>query len=488
MKQLNLWTAALLLGSLAFPMNLSAQKVSKVSQSIKVDAAVTVKLNTNYCTIELDTWNKDIVEVEAYIDGEKLSQEALQEALERWHIDVDATSSEVVISTSGASNYNWNFAYRYEDNDAVIAAIDELKFTLADLPELAAIPEFPKFPEMELPPLPEGINQIRFDYEAYKKDSEKYMKKWNEEFEKKFGKNYEKEMEAWAEKFEKEWGERFGEHMEQWGERYGKQMEAWGKRYEAQLAQREEMQAEHAKIQEERAKHREEAQAQREEANAMRQEQRAKAAELRKAGVKSMLESGSNPKVKRVIKLKVPKKAKLQLNVKHGELKLASNVNNLEANLVYTKLMANSITGSATSINVSYAPVVVDNWDLGRLNLNYVEEARLAKVNHLVLSSKSSHVFIDQVNSNAIIDGSFGALKILNVAPGFSGMNLVLQNSEMVLVLPQTAFNLQFKGRQTFLKHPKNTNRELVEQFSMGDLTNSKAIIVNAKFSDVKLQ
>ena len=498
MKQLNLWTAALLLVSLALPMNLSAQKASKVSQSIKVDDAVTVELNTNYCNIELDTWNKDVVEIEAYIDGEKLSQEALQEALERWHVDVDATSQEVVISTSGSSNYDWDFGYRFEGDDAVIAAIDELKFTLADIPELTDIPDLPKLPklpkvpEMELPPLPEGINQIRFDYEAYKKDGEKYMKEWNKEFEQKFGEKYEKEMEAWAEKFEKEWEEKYGEEweerfekqMEQWGERFGEQMEQWGERVEKQMEQREKMQAERAKIQEERAKQREEIHAQREEANAMRQEQRAQVTGLRKARVESMI----NSNVKRVIKIKVPKKAKLKLNVKHGELKLASNVSNLKADLVYTKLTANNINGSDTSINVSYAPVVVNNWDLGRLNLNYVENAQLVNVDHLVLSSNSSNVYIDKVNSNAIVDGSFGVLKILNVAPDFSGMNLVLENSDMVLVLPQTDFNLQFKGNQTFLKHPKNTKRELIKQYNLGDLSNSKTILVNAKFSDVKFQ
>ena len=504
MKQLNLLTAGLLLMGLAMPMSLLAQKTSKVSQSIKVDDEVTVELNTNFCNIELDTWNKDIVEVEAYIDGEKLSNEELQEALRNWHVDVDATSNYVTISTTGNYKFDWDFDYRFEGNDAVIAAIDELKFELADIPELPelniVIPEIPELhvviPEIDLPPLPEGINQIRFDYEAYKKDGEKYMKEWNKEFEQKFGEKYEKEMEVWAQKFEKEWEEKYGKEweekfskeMEQWGERFGKEMEEWGKRYEEQMAHREEMQAERAKMQGERAKQRAEMMKAREESRKVTDEHRAQATAERRARIESMMNSSNNPNVKKVIKIKVPKKAKLKLNVKHGELKLANNVSNLKANLVYTKLTANSINGSITSINVSYAPVAVANWDLGTLNLNYVDDAKLVNVNHLVLSSNSSNVFIDKVNSNAIIDGSFGVLKILNVDSNFSGMNLVLQNSDVILVLPKTDFNLQFKGNQTFLKHPKNTKRELVKQYSLGDLTNPKTIIVNAKFSDVKLQ
>ena len=36
------------------------------------------------------------------------------------------------------------------------------------------------------------------------------------------------------------------------------------------------------------------------------------------------LETGSNSKVKKVIKIKIPKKAKLKTNIRHGELKLSS--------------------------------------------------------------------------------------------------------------------------------------------------------------------
>lgn len=506
MNKLNLFSVGLLVMSLALPLKLSAQKASKVSQSIKVDDEVTVDINTSFCNIELDTWNKDIVEIEAYIDGEKLSQEELQKALKQWHVDVDATSSNVVISTNKNFDYDWDF--RFEDNDAVIAAMDELKFQLADIPEIhIEIPDMdfviPEIRSIDLPPLPEGLSQIHFDYQAYQKDGEKYMEQWSREFEKKFGKDYEKEMEVWAEKFSKEWEDKYGKeweekfskNMEEWGERFGKQMEEWGKRYEEQMAQREKMQAERAKMQEERAKQREEMAKQREESMEAREvarrvadEQRARAAEVRRAKIETMMDSETNLKVKRVIKIKVPKKAKLKLNVQHGELILASNVSNMKADLIHTKLTANSINGSNTSINVSYAPVVINNWDVGKLNLNYVDSAQLISVKHLVLNSNSSNVLIDKVDTKAIVDGSFGELKILNVDPNFSNLNLVLQNSDVILVLPKTDFNLQFNGNQTFLKHPKNSKKELVKQFSLGSVVNPKTIVVNAKFSDVKLQ
>ena len=49
-----------------------------MSQTIKVDKEVTIDLNTSYCNIVFDTWNKNVVEIEAYIEGEKLSKEELE--------------------------------------------------------------------------------------------------------------------------------------------------------------------------------------------------------------------------------------------------------------------------------------------------------------------------------------------------------------------------------------------------------------------------
>ena len=56
------------------------KKLSKISKSIKVDKDVVVDLNTSYAEIEIDTWNRDIVEIEAYLESDKLSQEELEKA------------------------------------------------------------------------------------------------------------------------------------------------------------------------------------------------------------------------------------------------------------------------------------------------------------------------------------------------------------------------------------------------------------------------
>lgn len=491
MKQLKLLTLCLALVSL-MPFQSLAQKLSKVSQSIKVNKDVTIDLNTSFCNIEFDSWNKDIVEIEAYIEGEKLSKEELQKALEKWDVDIDATSNHITITTNGNLYGNWDFRFPTGDHDAAVAAIKELKFELAELPEMPKMPELPAMPE--LPPLPEGINQFHFDYEAYKKDGDKYVEEWSKAFGEKFDKEWVEKMEAWGEKFGEEFGEKFGE---EWGEKYAKQMEAWAERFENRIEREVERNEELKQRMKEREKHMEERKIHRDKEHVERMElreeqvhERRQLAEERRARVEELINSSSeiNSKVKKSIKIKMPKNAKLKVNVKHGELKFASNISNLKADLVHTKFTANSINGSSTSINASYAPVLVTDWNLGELNLNYVEDAKISNVKHLVLTSNSSSVIIDKVITNAIIDGSFGELKILNVDDNFTGMNVILHNSDMVMVLPKTNYNLQFRGNQSFLKHPKNSNKEILKQYKLGDLTSEKTIVLNTKFSNVKLQ
>ena len=47
-------------------------RLQKTAQTIKTSKDVTLNLNTNNCAIELDTWNKESIEIEAFVEGEKL--------------------------------------------------------------------------------------------------------------------------------------------------------------------------------------------------------------------------------------------------------------------------------------------------------------------------------------------------------------------------------------------------------------------------------
>lgn len=470
---------------------LAQHKRTKVEQNIKVDNSVTIDLNTSHCDIIFDTWNKNNVEIEAYVEGEKMSSESLNEILKSWKIDVDATHNYVSI-TSSNEGVNKNWVEREDDGDLISIILDELKFELADLPDAIIsgltmdVPTIPELPEMpELPELPEGINNMEFDYDAYKKDGEAYLEKYNEKFNSTYGKDFEAKMEAWGEKFGEEWGEKFGKRMEAWGEAFEKRfndeefedrMEAWGERYAAKMeahAERIEAKAERAEAYAERAENLRE-----------RQNERNALLKSRHKEVEKLLNEKRSA-VKKTIKIKIPKSAKLKVNVKYGEVEFASNISDLKANLSHSKLTAQNINGSSTSINVSYAPVHIGVWGMGTLNLNYVQEAEIGEAKNLVLTGVSSNIDINNLSGSAIIDGNIGDLNIKNIDEAFNNLNVILQNSNAFIKLPHVNCNVQFKGNHSKFVHPKHSGNS----DSYSEYTNSsKNIIINAKYSNVEME
>lgn len=457
------------------------QKLDKISQSIKVTNQVTLDLNTNHTNIEIDTWNKDIIEIEAYVESNTLSKEELKKYLDSWKIQVEGSNNLVTIS-SGSENQPWTLSNNLFEEQS-LDALQNLEFELANMPIMDGLLEslhLDKMPKMpKLPELPEGMSNSDFDFEKYEKEGDAYMEKWSREYSEKYGKVYakqmeewakqvesseemkdfEKRMEAWGEQFGKEFGEKFGKDMEAWGEQFGKQMEDWGENFGKQM--------------EEQAK--------------LIEEQYEDNDNIPRGLFESQYE-WNNQKVKKTIKIKMPKGAKLKVNVRYGELKMASLIQNLKADLSHTSLVANSIDGSQTSINASYSPVTISNWMMGELKLNYVEKANINLVNRMVLSANSSNINIGTLQGNAIIDGSFGDLIIGNITDTFSNLNIVLENSKAKVSLPKADYNLQFKGKYSRLKHPKKSTDEVNSSFSTGNLTSNKTIVVNAKYSQVTMQ
>lgn len=470
------------------------QKLEKISQSIKVTDQVTIDLNTNYTTIEIDTWNKDLIEIEAFMESSSLSKEELKTYLDNWKIQVEGSNHSVTI-TSDADNQAWAYNHQILSEQS-FGALQDLEFELANMPimdglmeslDLANMPKMPKMPK--LPELPEGMTKSDFNFEKYQKEGDAYMEKWSKEYGETYGKEYAKRMEAWAKQVESSeemknfqkrmeaWGEQFGKEF---GEQFGKDMEAWGQQFEKRMEAR-------AAALEQRM----EAQEQRKQAMEAREEAYRNRAKIRSNSQKPIQASDvgmNDQKVKKTIKIKMPKKAKLNLNVRYGELIMASVIHNLKADLSHTSFLANGIDGSLTSINASYSPVTISHWNMGELKLNYVEKADLGMVNRLALSSNSSNISIGELQGNAIIDGSFGDLIIGHISAAFNNLNIVLENSKARLSLPKTDYNFQFKGTYSRLKHPKKTSDEINTSFSTGNLASDKTIVVNAKYSQVTLQ
>lgn len=452
---------------------MAQQKLIKTSQSIDVNKDVTINLNTSNTNIIFDTWNKNTIEIEAFIEGEKLSDEALKKVLKEWQINIEASKSLVTITSKSNGTNSWSHSFMTDDNDAARAVLKELKFELADMPEMDLdfnfeMPEVPEMPE--LPELPEGISKMQFDYEAYQKDEKKYLEAYSKKFESKYGKDYAKKMEAWGEKFGKEWEEKHGKQMEEWGEQFAKRM---GQQSERRAQQQERLAAEverHVHVREKQIQERE------------------KLTDERRVLIEKMVSEKTKSNVKKLIKIKMPKGTKLKVNVRHGEIEFASNIDNLKADLAYTKFTAQSINGSSTSINASYSPINVIYWNLGQLNLNYAQNVKLSNVKQMVLNSNSSNITINNLIGNAVIDGNIGDLKILKIDDTFTNLNIILQNSNATISLPKVDCNLKYNGSHTRFSHPKNSSKNAVSSFTTGNVSSGKNIVINAKYSNVTLK
>lgn len=489
------------------------QKLQKTSQTVNTSKDVTIDLNTNYTNIEIETWDKNRVEVTAFIEGIEIDKDELQEILEDWDVTIKGTGDEVEIVSHGSHNFgSWNIDFI---NEEAMDALRDLQINLAEIPAMPEMPEMPVMPEMpemnfempempelpELPELPKGVHNVNFDSKAYEKEGEAYLERWSQEYEEKYGKEYKEKMKAWAKEFSKvdfdsysakmeEWGKKFGEKfskdwekdMEKWGEevskkfdeKWAKEMEEWGEKFGDKFGE------EYAKRMEERAGEIEKRMEEREKIIEERMEER----ENKRDELQVRLRELKDGNIKRTIQIKMPKEAKLKVNVRHGELKFSSVIYNLKADLTYSSLLAMNIDGSGTSINASYSPIFVKKWTDGALDLKYVEDAIIQEVNALNLSSNSSNINIDRLTGNALIDGSFGDLTIHNISDSYNNLNIILENSDALVKLPKNDYQVVFKGKRS------RFNEELVDSKTLksSGSTGNKTILVNAKFSNVIMQ
>jgi hypothetical protein len=454
---------------------------NKYVETFNATDEVLVSVNTSYTNIVFETWNKDKVEIEAFVEGEGLSAKEKKEIFDNWNFDVLGNSKKVVITSNAGGNWQGRESLSNLD------IIPDLEFLGPLMNEMI----MPMISEFNVPALPEGMLQnlgdIQFDYEAFKKDEEGYMKKFEAQIEKNFGKDFELKMEKWGDDFAKEWdkkngdklsaeweskmeawGENFGKEMEAWGEQMGKDMEKWSKELEQKLED--------------------------EGGNYTKQVITDPNGNTKTYIIK---ENSGNFKVNKATKtiiIRMPKNAKTEINVRHGEIKMA-DVFNVKATLNHSPFTAKSIDGRETLINASYAPVLVEDWKYGTLLVKFVEDCKVSNVESINLQANSSDVYIGYINKEAMLGGSFGNLFIENISEGFETLDILLENTDAVIKLPNSSFSFYYNGKKSTLKYPKsldlnvtkNYDRVLVKGFNKLKNLN-KNISINATYSNLVFQ
>ena len=453
---------------------LSAQQTKTYKESFDVGDDAILEINTSHADITFETWNKNQVVVEATITLEGASEEEAEAYFEDHGIEIMGNSERIEVSTT--SGGSWAFRAptiaHMEDFHFEMPDMDFLHDIQIDLGELAPLPPMPP-----MPPLP----AFEFDYDAYKKDGENYLKEWKEQFKESYDDEYKARWEEWSQEMK----ERFSE---------------WEEQHEERKLEREKAMAERA---EEREKRMEERRAAMEERRKQLKEERdrtrAKLAEEREKNRSIFYHSFEGDhrdfKIKKSIRIKMPKSTKLKMNVRHGEVKLAAHTNNVDATLSYARLLATTIDGDKTRINASYTPVLVEQWNYGDLNTQFSETVTLEAVKNLNLMATSSNVTIDRLDRSAVIRNDLGALRIHEVAPGFDNMDIQVQNGEILCALPETAFVIDVSDTYSKINSPKDLvltavgeGKSKVLKGYRGNKNASKTIKITARYSDVAFQ
>lgn len=471
----------LLVAFLLFWAPLQAQETKTYRENFLVKPTTVIDLNTSYTDVVFETWDKNEVEVEASITVKDVDSEKAQRIFDAWGFEALGNSSKIKIRTGRANMLYSKTEFLSENFD-----LGDIEF---DMPNVDAIVEIAPLvgkivPEVlsavRIPPIPPiRFHGEDFDYDRYKKEGDAYLNTWKKKYKKKSDKEFEREVREWKEAMEK----------------YEREMEAMGeaieRRAEAEAARLERRAELNARVLERKIE---------------RAVVKAKAKKNNRIILKpktnnnvwiiSDKDDNNNDNVKRKIIIRMPKGTKLDVDVRHGEIKMASVMKNLKATLNHSRLLAHTIDGEHTEIKTSYTPVKVDYWNNGALSVSYTKDVLLSEVNNLNLKAKTADIVINNLKDAAFIHGNFGNLLIENTANSFKKLDVFVDNTDANIHLPKSvAYQVYLSGMDSEIEYPEyykvDTNNSfqntLVTGFNKSAQT-QKAVNITARYSQVVVQ
>ncbi len=438
---------------------LAQDKQNKLNEKISVNKDVTINLNTSHTNIIFETWGRNTIEVEAYLEGD-LNNENTQRILDSWQVDVLGNENVVTITSKAGNLWRENVtASSIKINEKNLQELRTLSPMIADMlgPLMENISKNP-MPST----LSENQSNVNYGNSKVNEGEEKYIQQWENQIREKFSEDLDKDKQKWASQLKNDNSRNISGQMEirleTWGEQYGKEMNAWASQLIKDIGQ-----------------------------------QQNGVSNVTVYQYSSRRINTNN--TSKVIKVRIPEEAQLRLNIRHGDVQLAEEANNIRASLSHTRLSGNVIDGNQTFIKAAYSPVFVRQWNNGKLVVNYVKNCRIQTAKNLLVNADSSNIYIQQLDENGAISGSFGIITIENLGESFSTLDLAVQNSDFNLKLPKTAFNLSYSGAQSLISLPRtlqiNTRKNFGNVFINGfqnTRSTDKMITINAKYSEVVLK
>jgi len=430
-------------------ISVQAQKFDKtIKEKFKVNSDVEIVINTAYTDVDIETWNKNEVSIEAVIEVEGLPKEEAEKILAKWKFEALGNKNKVKI-VSLSNNFGFDF------QDIEVQGIDKPDLSgLAGLAGLAVLAELPEMPELpEIMEMPEIDFEVEFDYDAYKKDST-YLKGYKMRVAKQVKRFKESD---WKRKYDsvrnsdeyklkiiefKKATKEMAKEMKEFKEskEFKRTMEESKRVVEQvrkEMLNNKELMRDQMKVAKEASK----------KAIEMIKEMKDKVkfSGFQKNGENIYFYNGDNKnskvKIKKYLKIKVPKNATFDLNVRHGKVTIPESNKKMSANMSYGNFIGGVISGSSNELKFSNSPVEIEILNSSNITLKNVPNATFGIVENANLFANSSDVVIEKVGSNVSLSQKFGNLKVVEIDPNFQNLKLNLEYAKGIFPLDNLTTN-----------------------------------------------
>jgi hypothetical protein len=450
---------------LLFALTLQAQIFDKkIIENFKVNSDVEIVINAAHMDVDIETWNRNEVAVEAVMEVEGVDENEAKKILKQWKFEALGNNTKVKISSlSNDMHFDFNGDFDFD--------FPEIEFPHFEMPNI----EF-EFPEIAFPEMPE-MPEFEFDYQLYKNDST-YLKRYKFEVQKQVeefkNSDWKKQLDSMRNSPE------FKNQIEEY-KNAAKEMAKEVK----ELRNSEEFKhsLEDAKKAAEKARihvleNRDEIL---ERVKIVKEANKAAMAELKRMKESGELDSlknysenvyfnystnkNSKVKIKKYLKIKVPKKATFDLNVRHGKVNIPESNKKMSANMSYGNFVGGVITGSKNELMFANSPVEIETINSSNITLKNVTNATFGTFENSNLFSNSSEVAIDQVGTDVILNQKFGNIVVKKIIPLFKNLNLNFDYTKATIPLEKIDANYSLNTNKSRFNIAKENSDFLKKSF-----------------------
>lgn len=440
-------------------VSVQAQKFDKtIKEKFKVNSDVEVVINAAHTDVDIETWNKNEVSIEAVMEIKGLPKAAAEKILEKWKFEALGNKSKVKI-TSLSTNFDFDFKFDFDFDfpDIEVHEIDipdlsslSVLSSLSGLSGLSVLAELPEMPEM-----PEIDFEVEFDYDAYKKDST-YLKGYKmrvaKQLEKFNNSDWKKKLDSVRNSDEyklkiiefKEVSKEMAKEMKDFkkSKEYKRAIEESRRvadQVRKEMLENKELMRDQMKVAKEASRKAMEM------IKKMKEEGKFDA--MRKNGENIYFHYGDNKnskvKIRKYFKVKVPKNATFDLNVRHGKLNVPKSNKKISANISYGNFIGGEIVGDGNILEISNSPVIINTIKSGSITLKNVPNATFGTFENSNLFVNSSDVTIENLGSNVTLSQKFGKLEVKAIMPKFSKLDLILDYAKAILPFEKLISNFE---------------------------------------------